>query len=473
MVNKEAYRRSPALLGFCIFSFLVVLFGRYIPTSSFDLVQHFLLVDEIMKHAIVRPESFQRIGTMALYPPGAHWVASVIGWITGSGLVGIVIVTIASAYLCYLFIAYLVGASTPANVLLFAFAFLALRFTRSQIGWEVVSNFFYPQLVADAVYFGVLLWASNNHEDWKQAIIFMLAGTVSMWIQPLVAVHILAAGCALMTFHVVENRKKKNAFIARDVIVLLLLVAASTAIILANPAFSVMRNIASNDGDLVLGYNHLILVAVLCAVTGTFNLWKRLTGSAPYVDAVLGSAVIAAVCLAILQFALLKLHGDGSAYAVKKHMFITVTLGIINAVRAIANYFPQSKRQLPQGIAASLLAGFASFFVLRGFNTPMPPILSAMAYANHAANYQLPEFTPGDIVADDSSLPLMGNVMISLTAFEHPFDARAISWQRGTNMKDGARYTMVVHTPEIDQKCSGRLAESHSYVIVEPSCLKR
>ena len=410
---------------------------------------------------------------MELYPAAAHWAAAVIGWITGSGLVGINIVTIASAYLCYLFIAYLVGASTPANVLLFALAFLALRFTRSQIGWEIVAKFFYPQLVADAVYFAVLLWISNNRKDWKQAVTFMLAGAISMWIQSLVAIHILAAGCVLMTFHLVESWKKKSPFPARGLVLLLIVLAASIAIILTNPAFGVMRNIASNDGDLTLGYNHLMLVAVLCAAIGAFNLWKRLTGSAPYVDAVLGSAVLAAACLAILQFALLKLHGDGSPYAVKKHMFIVVTLGIINAVRAITGYFPVAKKKMPAGIAAPLLAGFASFFILKGFNTPVAPIVTAMAYANHAALYQLPDFVPGSMVADDSSLPLMGNVMISLTAFQHPFDARAISWQRDADMKDGTQYAMVRRTPEIDRRCSERFAESQSYVIVEPSCLKR
>jgi hypothetical protein len=180
-----------------------------------------------------------------------------------------------------------------------------------------------------------------------------------MWIQPLVAVHILAAGCVLMTFHSVESWKEENTLPARNVVLLLIVVVASIAIVLTNPAFAVMRNIASNDGDLVLGYNHLMLVAVLCAAIGAFSLWRRLAASAAYVDAVLGSAVIAAACLAILQFALLKLHGDGSAYAVKKHMFIVVTLGIMNAVRAITGYFPESKRKLPSGIAAPLLAGFA------------------------------------------------------------------------------------------------------------------
>ncbi len=68
-------------------------------------------------------------------------MATIIGWIGGSGLVGITIVTIASAYLCYVLIVLLVGANSPVRVLLLVGAFLALKFTDSLIGWEVASNF--------------------------------------------------------------------------------------------------------------------------------------------------------------------------------------------------------------------------------------------------------------------------------------------------------------------------------------------
>jgi hypothetical protein len=105
-------------------------FGRYIHTGSFDLVQHYLLVDEIIKHGGIRTEACQRMGAIAIYPPAAHWMAAIISWIGGSGLVGIILVTIASLYFCYL-----IGANAPANILIFALAFLLLRFTRSQIGW--------------------------------------------------------------------------------------------------------------------------------------------------------------------------------------------------------------------------------------------------------------------------------------------------------------------------------------------------
>jgi hypothetical protein len=473
MTDQSQLKTSHFLLGACILSFLTFWFARYIQNGSFDLVQHFLLVDELAKHAGVRPDAFQRIGPMALYPPVAHWMATIIGWIGGSGLVGITIVTIASVYLCYVLIISLVGANSPTRVLLFALAFLLLRFTQSQIGWEVVTNLFYPQLVADVVYFGILLWVSKNREDWKQTISFLLAGLVTMWIQPLVAVHILAAGCVLMTFQLWKRWSEKPLQRVTNAAYLTALVISSAAIVLTNPAFNVMRRISAIDGYLHFGYSSIALVVLICAAIGGWNLRRCWRGEAENADAVLGSAAVAAVGLVVLQFALLKLHGDGSAYAIKKHMFIVLTLGMMNAVRVIASYFPSSKKSLSPGLVAPILAGFASIFVLKGYDVPVTPIVNALAYANHAVEYQLADFTPGNTVSEDSALPLIANVMISLTAFQHSFNARAISWQDGAEIKEGAKYVMVRRTPYIDKICDARLSETDTYLIVNPSCLKR
>jgi len=472
-MNKKDLRSIQAVFALALLAFLMFWFGRYIHTGSFDLVQHYLLVDEIMKHDGIRPAVSSRMGAMAIYPPAAHWVAAIIGWIGGSGLVGISLVTIVSVYICYLIIAHLVDASSPANILIFALAFLLLRFTRSQIGWEVVANFFYPQLVADTAYFVVLLWVAKNRDIWKQASAFLLIGILTMWIQPLVAIHILAAGCVLMAFQFVEMWRSKSVQLIRKAILLIVFTAVSTAIILLHPEFKIMREISGNNGDLAFGYSQVMLVASLCAASGVINLLRRLAGRGAYVDTVLGCAVVAATLLVAVQFMLLELHNDGSAYAVKKHMFIVCTLGVMNSVRLIAACLPAGRRNVSPGWIAPLVAGFASFFVLKGFTTPVAPIVRAMAYANHAASVDLPASAFGNTVADDSSLPLMGNVMISLTAFQHNFDATAISWQRGASIIEGAHYAMVVRTPYIDQHCSDRFSENERYVIIGPACLAR
>ncbi|UZJ61117.1 hypothetical protein OKW98_05145 [Pseudomonas sp. KU26590] len=470
MKNKLELQRIHLLLGFCILSFLTFWFARYIQTSSFDLVQHLLLVDELSRYGSVQPGAFERIGAMALYPPAAHWMAVVIGWIGGSGLVGISIVSIVSLYLCYVLIIGLVGVGSITRALLITAAFLGLMFTHSLIGWEIVENYFYPQLVADAFYFGALYWAVNNREGWKQTATFLLAGYATMWVQPLVAVHILAAGCALMAFPLWTDWGKGKTTRRANAVCLLIMIVGAILIVFTNPAFRVMRQIASNDGYLVFGYPAAMPVALICGAIGAWNLRRYWNGKGEYTDVVLGSAVVAAVGLVILQFALLKLHGDGSDYAIKKHMFIVVTLGMMNVVRVIASNWSAEKSLAP-GLVTPVLAGLASIFALQGYTTPVGPIVRALNYADHLVQFQLPNFVPGSTVSDDTTLPLMGNVMVSLTAFQHPFDARAISWLRGASIKDGAGYVMVRRTSYIDTICDSKLANSGGLVVVDPSCL--
>ena len=464
MTNKPGLRVSPLLLGAAILALLLFRFGPYIQPQSFDLVQHYLLVNEIMKHATVMPDAYSRMGAMAVYPPVAHWMAAVIGWIGGSGLVGITLISIVSVYASYLLISRLIGSTV--GIILFFALFWLFRDSGSQVGWEVVTNFFYPQLVAGVVYFAVLLWAAHNRTAWQQAVAFVIAGTLAMWIQPLVATHILAAGCALMAFYALTVWRDKLP-VWRPLALFGVTLLASAAIVAFHPAFRVMRTIAGNDGYLVFGYGHVLMVAVLCGLVGAFNLRRR----ADYIDAVLGCAVIASMGLVLLQFAAWKFHGDGSPYAVKKHMFLVVTLGMMNFVRAVVGYWPAINARWNPRLLAPIAAGAMSFFVLRVFNWPVAPIVNAMAYAQHAADYELPGFAPGNTVIDASPL-LLSNVIISLTAFEHPFDAQAIGWLQGKKIKDGAKFVMVPRTPEIDANCAERYTEGERYVIVGAACLK-
>jgi hypothetical protein len=470
MKIKVGFQRGHFLLAACILSFLTFWFARYIQTSSFDLVQHFLLVDELSRHGEVQHGAFERIGAMALYPPAAHWMAVIVGWIGGSSLVGISIVSIASVYFCYILIICLVGAGSLSRILALVIAFLASMFTHSLIGWEVSENYFYPQLVADVVYFGALYWALTNREIWKQTSAFLLFGFIAMWIQPLVALHVLAAGCALMAFLMLHNWSKGNVARWIHAVNLVTIVVGAAVIVFTNPAFKVMREIAANDGYLVFGYPSAMLVTMICGAIGSWNLVRYWTGKGEYADLILSSAVLAAVGLVILQFALLKLNGDGSDYAIKKHMFIVFTLGVMNVVRLIPISWI-TKKNLSPGFVAPILAGLASVFALQGYNTPVAPIVNALTYANHVAEYKLTEFSPGSTVSDDAKLPLMGNVMVSMTAFQHPFNARSIAWVRGTSIRDGAQYVMIRSTPYIEKICQQKLADSGGYVVVDPTCL--
>ncbi|SCK31562.1 hypothetical protein VAR608DRAFT_2717 [Variovorax sp. HW608] len=472
---KEEYirRAGPAVLATCVLGLLLLRFGGYLQAFSYDLVQHYLLVDELSRNGAVRPDAFERIGAMAIYPPIAHWLATLIGWIGGSGLVGITLVAISGVFFSYWSICRLAGDGSLASLVVVLAAFILLEGTRSFVGWEVVANFFFPQIVADAVYFGALIWLTTQRSTIIQIFGVLLVGAVAMSIQPLVAIHLLAVGCVLVSFETLQVlRSPLGRDWRRACGLWLVILAASIAIVVLHPAFKTMREISSNNGYLEFGYTHVLRLAVACGAIGAFCLWRCWRGRGTRTDVVLSSALVGAAGLCLLQFALLFIHGDGSLYAVKKHMFLVVTLTVINAARVLTSPIQFKRADLQWvGWLAPLTAGFMSMSPLAGFNTPVVPIVRALAYANHAADYALPGFRPGNTVADVAGLPTLGNVLVSVTAFQHRFDATVISWQQGANIRSGAELAMIRRSPNVVRKCPMRSAESASYVVVDPACL--
>jgi hypothetical protein len=186
---------------------LLIGFGGKLFLSSIDVAHHYVLVDEIIKHGGVRPGPLPNMGPMAVYPPASHWLAAVVGWIGGSGLVGLMLISIASIYVVYFLIARLVQGEGVLGLAVFAVLFVALSRTQAQIGWEVVGNFFYPQLVGDVAFFASLYWLAANKSTplWRQALVVALSGAATMWIQPVSAIHILGAGVGLFVFRAFQH----------------------------------------------------------------------------------------------------------------------------------------------------------------------------------------------------------------------------------------------------------------------------
>jgi hypothetical protein len=446
-----------------ILAVLVAHFARFIPLKG-DLVAHFLLVNEIMEYGAVRPYPVANLSAMALYPPGSHWLAAIVGWIGGSGLVGIVIVSITSLYAVYLMILWLVGRDKPVALLTFAVMFAALTWTKAQIGWEISGNFFYPQLVGDVLLFATLIWLSKQ-SHWEQAALVVLMGAIAMFVQPLVALHILAAGTALGVWNGIERWRDEKRMPRAEFAAALIIIVAAALLLVFHPSFRAMRQISEHDGELTIGFGHPMIMAMICALLGCVNLWRRYARHASYLDAVVGSAAVASVGIMLLQFLAMHVAGAGSEYAIKKHIFIVLTLGVINAARLIGD---RSTLTWRFGWAAlPLLAGVGSALVLTGFDTPVRPVLRAIAYAKNATAYEIPSYVPGEIVDVDNSQSPLVNLMVTMGVFEHRY-----LWFGGEDATKGAALAMVRRNPEIDANCTQRFAEGSDYVIVPPACLK-
>jgi hypothetical protein len=287
----------------------------------------------------------------------------------------------------------------------------------------------------------------------------------------LVALHIFAAGIALLALECIGLWRARSPSVKWCVLALLGVLTVSAIVVATHPAFKVMRMISANNGGLNLGYSNLMLVTSVCSAVGLLNLWRWLTKRADFTDAVLGCAVTAASGLALLQFAAWKLGHDGSLYAVKKHMFLIVTLGAMNGARLIARRIHIGQDLLSARVLSSVAAGLASLVILHSFTTPVRPIVEAINYANGAAQFRWPGYRPGTTLAEMHSDFVDG--LVSFTSFEYPFDAKGIDWlQRKTKAADIAEYVMVKRSPSLDATCNERFAESATYVIVPAACLK-
>lgn len=447
---------------------LMLKFGQFIQLTG-DIAQHFMLVDELMKHGMRRPDA--QMGVMNIYPDGAHWMAAVLGRLGGSGLVAIVQITIASVFACYVLLIELIGKDSPVKVALSVAAFLLLAGTHSLIGWEVNFNYFYPQLINDVVLLATLLVLARVRNEWARVGIALAVGALAMFVHALAALQVLATTMVLIAWSAAIAWRAARRIPTESLLPLVALIAGTLAIVTLHPSFRAIRMAAENDGYLEFGYAQVLPVAALCGVVGAIALLKACDWKERVcIDTVLGCAGVASAMLVFLQYGALHVAHDGSNYAVKKHMFVVVTLAAVNLIRLIGGWKPGHWRF--GWIAAPALAGAASFQALALFTTPVAPIVSALAYANHAARFDVPGFKPGNTVSADKLLPPVVNFMISTTAFQQPFLAKQTAWIFGADPTVDATYAMVRRTPEIDARCKDRIGERATYVVVGPGCLK-
>lgn len=454
-------KRGPLALTFLILALLLVYKGRFYQGGSYDFVQHLLLVDEIMRHGYIRNPPLP-MGTMAIYPPLSHWIAAVVGWIAGSGVVGIVLVTIAATFACYLLIA--TALSSTLAIALFVAAFYFLIPSQSLIGWEIELNYFYPQMVANVVFLAAIVLAPKMRPA-RRSLALVIAGVVTMWIQPVGAVHIFALACMLCLIEAMASRVERAAFM-RACALLVATVVASAAGVLLHPSFKVMVMIAANNGDLWLGYKNIFLVALICGVVSAANMIRNHSR----MDLTLACAGIASFGVLLLQYIVLKLHGDGSVYAVKKHVFIVFTLGVMNGARLVASFF-RERAEAVRPWLPPVVAGVLTLVAMHNFNKPVMPLLDAMRFADTAVANSLHDFVPGNTVYDDPTAPLMERFIVTLVPFQHAFDLQAIGWLRLEHpISEGATFVMRHRAPGSD--CAGALVSGQVFEIVPSACVR-
>ncbi|MFA9216866.1 MAG: hypothetical protein ACEQSK_07140 [Sphingomonadaceae bacterium] len=313
----------------------------HIWATSSDFAHHYSLVARLSQQwnlpAIAHDPS---LGEMNFYPRLSHQLAALLGTVLHSPFLGMHVLALLSmmaiwAALGALLLSMPKRAGLPA--LLIVLAMLSLNFGKLRLdlfGIENVGNFFFAQLLGQAVMAGVLVLALRLERAGQAPLLryaLLIAG-----IYVVAGIHLLPAAqlvaITLGTIALDSLRLEARSLSQRLRLALpgLLAMPVAVAALALHPAFAAMREISKNDGDLFPRiFSTPALIAAYCVVILAMSAWlllrwhrlERGTARSHYLALkYIGLFGLAVSALCLLQFLLLQ-AGQGSAYAVKKYIY--------------------------------------------------------------------------------------------------------------------------------------------------------
>ena len=300
---------------------------------SVDSSYH-LQVMEVVRHAFLIPQQgHEFMAEMFIYPKLSHRFAGLFATLGWSELNALLMAGVLSAAVVWL-VLFDQARRVSLTYLGTALGFMVVNIyaVRGAFGAELVNNFFFPQIVGEAV-----------------AMLCLVGGAAILpRSRPIYVVYATAAVLFCGCFHLVPTLKLAGALMAmlalawlRDLIharrfdwVGLVGLLAIVGGVVGSPYFWRMRWMAANNGSLNLAtampLNGLAAAAILLALLSAWVLLVELRrdpgaveeDAGPTSATVLLASLGAAAALAMLaQYGMYVFKGDGSEYAVLKHSF--------------------------------------------------------------------------------------------------------------------------------------------------------
>src|ERR1700675_1673219 len=98
---------APSIALFFL-AILLFIYSGFIKSGSLDVISHYALVNEIMNNWYVSPDALY-LSVMRFYPDLSHWLAAILGAVSGDGLWAMSLLSIAAVYYCYYAIGRILG----------------------------------------------------------------------------------------------------------------------------------------------------------------------------------------------------------------------------------------------------------------------------------------------------------------------------------------------------------------------------
>jgi len=337
----------PALLLLAVTT-LTLAFGDSIWSGSVDLAHHYALVARLMEHGHGAFPFDPSLAEMNSYPRLSHQMAALAGRVTGSPLIGMQAVAVSSMVFLWAAFASLLCSLPQRMALAAAAAWAALLgmnhyFLRAPLhGDELIGNFFYAQLIGQALCIGGVLLnfylEKRSAPFWLRCALMLPAAWLLTGVHLLPAlVLLLASGLTLATSLLVQWREKRGGLAAAGTIAAVASLAAMAAV-LTHPGFKAMREISTQNGGMALPYldsTKVLLcfsavIAIVSAAQLMFWMWRRHDARLAAIK-YLGAYGLAVSALCLAQ-GIAFMFGYGSEYAMRKYAFALNTVALVDLV---------------------------------------------------------------------------------------------------------------------------------------------
>ena len=403
---------------------------------------------------------------MNVYPRSGHIMAALVGSVFGSPFLGMHLVTLASLVLLWASCLALLYAAPGRTGPLAALALATLVvFTEGGLihGAEIAPNYFFSQLIAQALGFMAIVIALWIERHWHRGYVyaFLLA---AIWVMTdvhlLPTLELLGVFAGVLLLDLLRSPAGRERIGA--IIVALALLMAGIATVVLHPSFSAMRSISENNGGLNLGiFGEIWSIAVLCLVVLVSCIpmlrswWRASESHALYKYLALYGAAVAGLCL--LQM-VLRFFNLGSDYAVKKYvfglvsfLFLIAALWVGNAAGAALASRTRATRLLGSAPLRVAIFGLALFFTVSsaGRTEPQADTSDIVAAERQLTSLRDSVLSPAptgkyNLVADIAGMPVVVNYMFSLAVARTPREVAGHDFLAGTTLGPWERYGVIV-----------------------------
>lgn len=471
---------------------LLGLFVDSMWTNSTDLAQHYSLVARLAEHWHLPLVPDRTLGEMAYYPRGAHALAALLSQVLHSDLFGMQLVVLLSVFAIWAFVAVLLlnlpgvarwwSAGALMVLMLANFTWHGFEFH----GEELIGNYFLSQLMAQAgalaMVVATLYGERGARPTWQRNLLLLGACWVIELVHLLPVMQLLGFYALLLLFDALARRTLAGWLQALGWLL------AGLVLVAKHPTFAAMKDISRNDGaihfDLLNHMGGIIFYCVLVALVSALMLWRWYRLDAARRELWLVWKMVGALGLSVAGFCVLQAlawhFGQGSVYAVKKHLFTINTVALLELALWLGWYCTRFSRvqlhPLPHVAAAGLMVAAVCMVLPQKKIQDLSDLVAwerEMLTLRATINQQPGKYT---YVLQLDKQPAFINYMYSIGIFRTPrFRAGYELWADQPFAKSSLLGTIItgVNSPLDRFPACRRSLTAHGLALVDYACLKR